>query len=190
MERAHRAVVTGIHGLQKIECFGTAHFADDYSFRAHTQAVLDQVAHGNLAFALDIGRTRFQPHRVRLLQLQFGSVLAGDDAFVALDELRQTVQERCLAGTRTTRHNDVRTAAANYAKDFGAFRRDTAKPYKLIECKFVLLELSNGQYRPVDRERGRDHVDTRAVCQSCVADRGRFIDAPSDLTDNSLANVQ
>ena len=35
---------------------------------------------GDLAFALDVGRSRFQPAYVLLLQLQFGGIFDGDDA--------------------------------------------------------------------------------------------------------------
>src|SRR6185437_7838939 len=57
VQRPHRAVVTGIHRLQQVERFRSAHFADDDPLRTHTQAVLDEVAHGDLALALEIGRT-------------------------------------------------------------------------------------------------------------------------------------
>jgi hypothetical protein len=36
------------------------------------RTVADQVAHGDLAFALQVGRPRLQAHDVRLLQLQLG----------------------------------------------------------------------------------------------------------------------
>ena len=35
---------------------------------------------------LEIGRARLQPHHMRLLQLQLGGVLAGDDALVVVDD--------------------------------------------------------------------------------------------------------
>src|ERR1700694_2946835 len=43
---AHRAVMTGIHGLQKVKRFRTADFAHDDAFGTHTQTVAYQVAHG------------------------------------------------------------------------------------------------------------------------------------------------
>ena len=52
----------------------------------HTQAVLDQIAHRDLALAFEVGRPRFQAHDVRLLQLKFGGVFAGDDALVVIDD--------------------------------------------------------------------------------------------------------
>ena len=101
VERAHRAVVAGVHGLQKVERFGSADFADDDAFRTHTQTVLDEIAHGDLAFAFDVRRAGFKTHHVRLLQLKFGGVFAGDDALVGLDETGQAVEQRRLARTGT-----------------------------------------------------------------------------------------
>ena len=98
VQRSHRAVMAGVHGLQQVERFGSADFADDDAFGAHTQAVADQFAHRDLAFALDVGRPGFQPHHMRLLQLKFGGVFAGDDALVVVDVLGQAVQQRGLAG--------------------------------------------------------------------------------------------
>ena len=65
---------------------GSAHLADDDALGAHAQAVLDEVAHGDLALAFEIGRARLQAHHMGLLQLQFGRVLAGDDALVVVDD--------------------------------------------------------------------------------------------------------
>ena len=52
VQRTHRALMTGIHRLQEIERLGPAHFANDNSLRPHAQAVLDKVAHLDLADAL------------------------------------------------------------------------------------------------------------------------------------------
>ena len=59
--------------------------------------LLHQVAHRDLALAFEVRRPRFQPHDVRLLQLQFGGVLAGDDALVVVDVAGQAVEQRRLA---------------------------------------------------------------------------------------------
>ena len=74
--------MAGVHRLQKVERLGSADFADDDPFRTHTQTVLDQIAHRDLAGAFEVRRARFQTHHVRLLQLKFGGVFAGDDALV------------------------------------------------------------------------------------------------------------
>ena len=97
MEGSHRTVMTGVHGLQQIERLRSADFADDDAFWPHAQAVLHQFAHGNRTLAFQIGRTGFKTHGVWLLQLQFGRVLAGDDAFVVVDVTGQAVEKRGFA---------------------------------------------------------------------------------------------
>ena len=72
VQRAHRSVVAGVHGLEQVEGFRAADFADDDAFGPHTQAVLDQVAHLDLAFAFKIRRASFEANHVGLLQLELG----------------------------------------------------------------------------------------------------------------------
>src|SRR3954469_16006136 len=190
VQRSHRTVVTGVHGLQQIERLGSADFADDDAFRAHTQAVAHQFAHRDLAFAFDVGRAGFQPHHVRLLQLKFGRVFAGDDALILLDELGQAVQQRGLAGAGTAGDQHVAADTADDLQDLRAFRRDRAELDQLVERQLVLLELTNGERGPVDRQRRNDGVDAGAVGQAGVADRRGFVDAATDLADDTLADVE
>ena len=107
VQRGHRAVVAGVHGLEHVERFRTAALADDDPFGPHTQGVAHQVGGGDRALAFDVRRPRFQPHHVVLLQLQFGRVLDRDDALVVRDEARQRVEQRRLAGTGTAGDDDV-----------------------------------------------------------------------------------
>ncbi len=182
--------MAGIHRLQQVEGFGAAHFADDDAFRPHAQAVAHQIAHRDLALAFEIGRPRFQPHHMRLLQLQFGGVLAGDDALVVVDVARQAVEQRRLARAGAAGDQGIDAAAADDLEDFRAFGRDRAVPHKLLERQLVLLELADGERGAVDRQRRHDGVDARAVRQARVADRRGFVDAAADLADDALADVQ
>ena len=59
------------------------------------------------------GRARLQADDVGLLELQFGRVLAGDDALVIIDELRETVEQRGLARTRAAGNQAVDAASAD-----------------------------------------------------------------------------
>ena len=67
-----RTVVAGIHGLEHVERFFAANFADDDSVGPHTQAVDDQLTGLNRSFAVGIRRAALQSNYVTLLQLQFG----------------------------------------------------------------------------------------------------------------------
>src|SRR5450830_1106299 len=103
MQRSHRAVMAGVHGLQKVERLGTANLADDDALGSHAQAVPHKGAHGDLALAFEVGRTSLQTYDVRLLELELGRVLAGDDALVLIDIAGQAVEQGRLAGARTAR---------------------------------------------------------------------------------------
>ena len=85
VQRSHRSVVTGVHRLQEVERFGSAHFADDDPLGTHAQAVSDQFTHRDLSLSFEVRRTGFQPHHMRLLEVKFGGVFAGDDALVGVD---------------------------------------------------------------------------------------------------------
>ena len=127
VQRAHRAVVAGVHGLQQVERLGSAHLADDDALGPHAQAVAHEVAHGDLALAFEVGRPRFQPHHVRLLQLQFGGVLAGDDALVVVDVAGQAIEQRRLARAGAAGDDGVDPAAADDLEDLGALGRDRCR---------------------------------------------------------------
>ena len=84
-----RAVVAGVHRLEHVQRLAAADLADDDAVGAHAQRVAHQVADGDLAPALDVGRAALQPDDVRLVELQLGGVLDGDDALVVGDERRR-----------------------------------------------------------------------------------------------------
>ncbi len=125
---------------------------------------------------------------MRLLQLKFGRVFAGDDALMRIDIARQAVEQRRLARARTAGDDDVAADAADDLKHRRAFRRDRAKAHELVERQLVLLELTNGKSRAIDGQRRRNDVDARAVGKTGVADRARFIDAAADLAHDALAD--
>ena len=60
------------------------------------EAVLNEIAHSNLALAFEVRRPRLQAHDMRLLQLQLGGVLTVDNTLVGLDIGRHTIEEGCL----------------------------------------------------------------------------------------------
>ena len=55
VDGADRAVVAGVHRLEHVQGRGVADLADDDAVGAHAQGVLDEVADGDLAPALDVG---------------------------------------------------------------------------------------------------------------------------------------
>ena len=111
MDGAHAAVVAGVHRLQHVEGLGAAALAEDDAVGPHAQRVADQVALGDLAAALQVGRPGLQPDDMRLLQLQLGRVLDRDDALAGVDQPAHGVQQRGLAGAGAAGDDDVQPAA-------------------------------------------------------------------------------
>ena len=137
MQRAHRPVVTRVHGLKQIEGFRSADLADDDAFGPHAQAVLDQVTHRDLAYPFEIRRPRLEPHDMGLLKLELSCVLAGYDSLVSVDVVRQAVQQRRFAGARSAGNDHVAADAADDLEDLRAGRRDRAELDELIERQLV-----------------------------------------------------
>ena len=104
--------------------------------------------------------------------------------------LGEAVQQRGLAGTGAAGNQHVGAAAPDDLQDVGAFRRDRAELDQLIQRQLVLLEFADGQCRTVDRQRRHDGVDAAAVGEAGVADRRGFVDAPADLADDALTDIQ
>src|SRR5690606_21117399 len=68
VDGSHRSVMTRVHRLQQVEHLRSANLAHDDALGAHAQAVLDEVTHRDLAFALEIGWPRLEAHHMRLLK--------------------------------------------------------------------------------------------------------------------------
>jgi len=80
--------MAGVHRLEHVERLAGANLTHDDAVRPHAQRVLDQITLAHLAAPFDVGRARFEPGDVRLLQLQFGRILDRDDPFALVDERR------------------------------------------------------------------------------------------------------
>ena len=102
--------MAGVHRLQHVERGGVTDLTDDDAVGAHAQRVLDQVADGDRALALDVGRAGLEAQHVVLVQPELGGVLDGDDPLVVGDERRQHVEGRGLAGAGAAGDEDVEAA--------------------------------------------------------------------------------
>ena len=88
MSGGKTSVVASVHGLQHIQCFRTAHLANDDAVRTHTQAGADQTL--NIDFFTLSRRCRciagLQPHDIRDLgDLQLSRILDGNDSLIMRD---------------------------------------------------------------------------------------------------------
>src|SRR3712207_3845364 len=125
-----------------------------------------------------------------LLKLEFGGVFARDDALARLDVPGEAVEQGGLARSGAARNDHIATNATNNLKDFSTLFRDRSELDELVKGELVLLELADGKRGAIDSQRWCDDIDARTVGQAGIADRTGLINAPSDLADDSLTNVQ
>src|SRR3546814_4296056 len=59
VQRAHGTVMAGVHRGEQVETLRAADFAQDDAVGAHAQGVLDEVADGDRALALQVRRAGF-----------------------------------------------------------------------------------------------------------------------------------
>ena len=147
MGRRQRAVVARVHGLQHVERLARADLANDDAVGAHTQGIAHEVADGDSALALEIGRARFERHDVLLLQAQLGSILDGDDALALGDERRDDVERRRLTGAGTARDEDVDARLDAGAQERRHLLVHRAEGNQVVDAKRRLGELADGQAR-------------------------------------------
>ena len=62
MASRQRTFMTSVHRLKHVKSFRTTALTNDDPIGPHTQRVFHQVGGRNLAFAFDIGGSRFQSH--------------------------------------------------------------------------------------------------------------------------------
>src|ERR1700683_1955576 len=110
VDRGERTLVTGVHGLQHIEGFFAADFADHDAVGAHTQTVDDQLTLADGAFALDVGGPGFEADDVFLLELKFGGVFDGDDALYIGNVSGKNVEQRGFSRAGTAGNQKIQLA--------------------------------------------------------------------------------
>src|SRR5690606_31423668 len=121
---------------------------------------------------------------------KFGRILASDDALVAVDIVRQAIQQSRLAGTGPARNDDIAAHTTDDFQHFGAMRRDGTELHQLVERQLVLPELADCKGSAIDGKRWGDDVDARAVGKARIAYGGGFIDAAPDLADDALTHIE
>ncbi len=127
---------------------------------------------------------------MRLLQLQFGRVFDGDDAFLGRNERRERVQQRGFSGAGSARDDDVHLGLHGGFEQLHHARRHGQPVHQIRRHQLVGAETADRQHRPVHRERRNDGVDARAVAQARVHHGRGFVHAPADLRNDFVDDPQ
>ena len=141
VDRAERALVTGVHRLHHVEGLGAADLTDDDAVGAHTQGVAHEVALGDLAAAFEARRARFQRDDVRLLQPELRRVLDRDDALGVRDVAGERVEQRRLTGTGTAGDDRVELGLDAGAQELGQLRASWCR--RATRSSIVILSWRN-----------------------------------------------
>ncbi|OIQ68463.1 hypothetical protein GALL_499440 [mine drainage metagenome] len=152
--------MAGVHGLQHVDNFLAARFADDDAIRPHPQRVAQTVALRDGTLALDVGGAAFHAADVDLLKLKFSGVFNRQDTFIIGDEGRERVQRGGFTRTRTARNDNVKARGHGGLKIGGHFLGEGAELHQIRDCQLFLLELTNRNQAAVDRNRGHHGVET------------------------------
>ena len=112
---------------------------------------------------------------------ELGGVLHGDDALAVGEQRAERVEHGGLAGAGASAHDDVGAGVHGPGEELGdAGRAERA------EGDAARSEPADRDARPVDGQRGHDHVDPRAVGQAGVGDRRRAVGPQAEGTDDAL----
>ena len=174
--RGHRHVA-GVHRLQHVDRLPAAHFTHDDPVGAHPQRRADQVPDRDGAQPVKAALPRLHPHQIlHVADLQLGVVLDRDDPLVLRHELGERVQERRLARSCSTAHEDIAAGGHRLLKKGRDLLRDRAEGDQFPDPDRVLRKPADRHERPAQR-RGLHHdVHARPVRQPRVRDRRRCID--------------
>lgn len=178
-----------IHGGQHVYRLSPSAFAHHDAVGAHAQGIAHEVADGDSALALEVGRSRLERHDVLLLQAQLGGILDGDDALAVGDEGRDDVERRRLTGASAARDEDVDARLDTGAQESRHLLVHRAERDQVVDAQRRLGELADGQARADERERRDDDVDARAVLEARIDERRRFVDATSERRQDALDDV-
>jgi hypothetical protein len=166
-----RAVVPGVHRLKHVERLAAANLADNDPIRTHAQGVADEVADGDRASTLHVGRSSLEAEHVRLGQPQLGGVLDRDDPFIVRDERRQDAEKRGLPRAGASGHDDVGATPHACREERERPRTERAAKHELLGPERHGRELPDVESRTAERKGRHDRVHPAAVRQSSIHPR-------------------
>ena len=179
--------MAGVHGLQHVEGFAAAAFADHDPVGPHPQRVDHQVPDADPAGAVDARRPRLEPNFVGLPELEFSRVFDRHHPLVVGDERGEHVERGRLARAGAAGDQDIEMGLDAALQKGRGFRGEAAEVDQVLDGEGVLRELSDRQRGAVDRERRDDGIDARAVGKAAVDHRRVIVDPPAD-EGGDLAN--
>ena len=181
--------MAGVHGLQHIERFGAAHFADNDAVGVHAKACADQIRNANLPFAFRRAISGLESHQIfDVKELQFCGILYGDDALRGRDEGGERVQKGRFAGIGAAADKDVVAGGNGLFEKGGGLRGQRSVADQAFHGD-GLRKFAYGDSGTAEGDRRQHNVDTTAVGKTRIRNGGGDIDAAVYAAHNALNQV-
>ncbi len=152
--------------------------ADNDSVRAHPQCLFDQPAKGDLTGSLKVGLPCLHRHHIWQGHLKFEDLFGRDHPFAGRNRRTQRVEHGGLAGLRTSRHQHVQPGSDRCLQEPGCRLGQRTQPDELVQARDCDHELSNVDRHVQAGDRWNHDMQSRAVRQLGVDERGAEIQAP------------
>src|SRR5690625_2410115 len=106
VHRAAPALVSGVERREQIDDLGTTYLTDDETIGSHPQRLSYQVTEHDGARTLEVDRTPFEAHDVRVVGPELTGVLDDHQALGGIDEAEHGGEQGGLAASRTARQQE------------------------------------------------------------------------------------
>ena len=175
-----------VHGLQHVERLARAALAHDDAVGAHAQGVAQQVADGDLALPLEVGRARLEAHHVlwRSCSSAASSIVTMRSSSGMKEE--RTLRKVVLPEPVPPDTKMLRRASHAGLQELEHLGRGRPEADEVGHRVGPRGELADGDHRAHERERLDDGVDARAVGQAGIDPRARLVDAPPERGDDAV----
>src|ERR1039457_5436194 len=189
VDGGERTLVAGVHGLEHVEGFFTAHLAHYDAIRTHAQAVDDELAHADRAFAFDVGRTGLGADDVFLLELQFGRIFDGDDTLRIRNVTGKNVENGGFARAGSSGDEQVQAAFDHGREHFEHGLGQGLVVEHVARGDGIAAKAADGKAGAVEGQGRNDGVDARAILQAGIHHGRRLIDATPDAGDDAVDDL-
>ena len=105
---------------------------------------------------------------MRLLELQLGRVLDGDDALLIRNKNGKRVEERSLSSAGAADDDDVELGLDGPLEQFHHPGGERLLVHQVLRHQLVGSETADGEQRPIHCERRNDGVDAASIAQPGV----------------------
>ena len=171
MAGGHGTRVTGVHGLEHVQCFATATFTHNNTIRPHSQSVFYQIPNGNGPFPFHVGRFGLQGHHMSLGEPQFRRVFNSDNPVFRLNERSNHVEQGCFTRTGSTGDDNILLALDTDFQKLCHCRAQGTKSDHVVNSHPLGSELSDGKARTFQGQRRNDGIDTGPILQPGIYQR-------------------